>query len=78
MPENPILSPDPSKRVAGIAARTGRTRAEIVADALENGHPLAWQEAFLARVAEGPAAGDVGVFADAEDIERLRRGFAPS
>lgn len=43
-----------------------------IADALENGHPLDWQERFPEKGAKGVAAADKGEFATAAAIDRIR------
>jgi predicted transcriptional regulator len=54
-------------RVDAIAARTNMSADQVIADALENGHSLEWQEQFLEKVARGIEAADRGDFAsDAE------------
>ncbi len=78
MSDQVTISPELSQRIAAIAERTGLTSTEIIADALENGHSLEWQERFLAKVAAGIAAADSGDFATPEDVERIRRKYRPS
>lgn len=78
MTEHVTISPELQRRVAAIAERTGLTSTEIIADALENGHSLEWQERFLAKVGAGIAAADRGNFASPEDVERVRRKYRPS
>lgn len=58
-------------RVDAIAARCRLSPSEVIADALENGHSLEWQEHFLDRVTEGIAAADRGDFASADDVARV-------
>lgn len=72
------IEPELRKRVDAIAARSNLTAAEVVADALQNGHSLDWQEQFLDKVAQGIAAADRGEFASSADIERVRNKYRPS
>lgn len=72
------ITPELRARVDAIAARLGRSASEVVADALENGHSLEWQERFLDKVAAGIAAADRGEFASGADIERVRNKYRPS
>lgn len=72
------ITPELRARVDAIAARLGRSASEVVADALENGHSLEWQERFLDKVAAGIAAADRGEFASEADIERVRNKYRPS
>ncbi|MEQ1901903.1 MAG: transcriptional regulator [Devosia sp.] len=54
-------------RVDALAARSSLSAAEVIADALENGHSLEWQERYLEKVAAGLDDADLGDFAtDAE------------
>ncbi|MDQ6436686.1 transcriptional regulator [Mesorhizobium sp. LHD-90] len=72
------IAPELRARVDAIAARSNLTAAEVIADALEHGHSLDWQEQFLDKVAEGIAAADRGEFAKRADIERVRNKYRPS
>jgi len=69
---------DLKARVDAIAARSSLSAAEIIADALQNGHSLEWQERFLDKVAAGTAAADRGEFATADDIARVVNKYRPS
>lgn len=71
------ISTELKERVDALAARTGRLAAEVVADALEHGHSLEWQEHFIARVEAGIAAADRGDFAAPQDIERVLDKYRP-
>ena len=66
------ITPEMQRRVAAIAERTGLSESEIVAEALEHGRSLEWQERFAEKVAKGIEAADRGEFASAADIERVR------
>jgi predicted transcriptional regulator len=72
------IAPDLRKRVEAIAARSNLTASEVIADALQNGHSLDWQEQFLDKVAQGVEAADRGEFASAADIARIRNKYRPS
>jgi predicted transcriptional regulator len=69
------IPPEMRARVEAIAARYGVNPSEIVADALENGHSLAWQEMYLEKVAAGLKAADEGDFATASEIEAVRNKY---
>lgn len=69
---------DLKARVDAIAARSSLSAAEIIADALQNGHSLEWQERFLDKVATGIAAADRDEFASADDIARVVNKYRPS
>ncbi len=65
-------------RIASIAARSSRSVSEVVAEALENGRSLDWQEWFLDKVAQGIAAADRAEFASSADLERVRNKYRPA
>lgn len=69
---------DLKARVDAIAARSSLSAAEIIADALQNGHSLEWQERFLDKVATGIAAADRDEFASVDDIARVVSKYRPS
>lgn len=69
------LSPDLKKRVETIAAQSNLSPAQIIADALENGHSLEWQERFQSQVQRGLAAAERGDFATDEEIARVRSKY---
>jgi predicted transcriptional regulator len=71
--------PDDLKaRVDAIAARSNLSPSEIIADALENGHSLEWQEQFLDKVARGLAEADAGEFASDDDVRAVRNKYRAS
>lgn len=72
------ITPEMQRRVAAIAERTGLSESQIVAEALEHGHSLEWQERFADKIASGLAAADRGAFASAADIERVRSKYRPA
>jgi predicted transcriptional regulator len=65
-------------RVDAIAARSSLSPSQVVADALENGHSLEWQERFLDKVGEGLAAAQRGEFASAVDVARVVNKYRPT
>ena len=65
-------------RVYAIAARSSLSPSEVIADALENGHSLEWQERFLEKVAEGAAAAERGEFASQDDLARVVNKYRPT
>lgn len=69
------IKADTRRRVAAIAKRTGLSESEIIAEALEHGHSLEWQERFADKVAAGINAADRGEFASEVDIERIRAKY---
>jgi predicted transcriptional regulator len=69
------LSPDLKKRVEIIAAQSSLSPAQIIADALENGHSLEWQERFQAHVRRGLSAAEGGDFATDEEVARVRSKY---
>ena len=72
------ISDDLRARIDAIAARSNLSPAEIVADALQNGHSIDWQERFLDRVAQGVEAADRGEFASSAELTRLVNKYRPS
>ena len=72
------ISEELKARVDAIAARSSLSAAEIIADALQHGHSLAWQERFLDKVAAGTAAADRGEFASADEVARVVNKYRPS
>lgn len=69
------IKADTRRRVAAIAKRTGLSESQIIAEALEHGHSLEWQERFADKVAAGLKAADSGEFASQADIERVRSKY---
>ena len=72
------LTPELRARVESIAARSTLSAAEVVADALENGHSLEWQERFIAKVANAIEAADRGDFASAAEVESVKNKYRPT
>ena len=65
-------------RIDSIAARSSLTAAEIIADALQHGHSLDWQERFLDQVQQGMAAAERGEFATPDEMARVVNKYRPS
>ena len=72
------ITPELQNRVAAIATRLGKTSADVIADALEYGHSIAWQEQFFEAVSEGVAAANRGEFATSDELERVRNKYRPA
>ena len=72
------MTPEMQRRVAEIAGRTGLSESQIIAEALEHGRSLDWQERFAEKVARGIEAADRGEFASPDDIERVRSKYRRS
>lgn len=65
-------------RVDAIAARSNLSVSQVVADALENGHSLEWQELFLEKVARGLADADRGDFATDAEVDAVVNKYRPA
>lgn len=65
------IDADLSSRIDALAARLETSPSEIIRDALEHGHSVAWQEEWLRRVEMGIAAANSGDFVDEADIAAL-------
>jgi predicted transcriptional regulator len=72
------ITPELRARIDAIAARSSMSVSEVIADALENGHSLEWQERFLDKVAAGIAAADGGEFASDAEVERVLNKYRPT
>jgi len=72
------IKPEMQRRVTAIAQRTGLSESQIIAEALEHGRSLDWQERFAEKVGRGIAAADRGEFASQAEIERVRSKYRPS
>lgn len=72
------IDPALRARVDAIAARSRLSASAVIADALENGHSLEWQERFLDKVAEGLAAAERGEFADPAEVDRVLNKYRPA
>jgi len=68
-------SPELLGRIEAIARRSGLSEAQVVADALDNGHSLEWQEQFLDKIAAGIDAADREDFATHDEISQVRNRF---
>jgi predicted transcriptional regulator len=78
VPEDFTLPSSLRTRVETIAAKSGQLPSDVIADALENGHSLDWQEYFVEHVLAGIADADKGNFASPEDIDRVLNRYRPS
>ena len=78
MPSELDIAPALQDRIAAIAARSSLSASEVIADALENGHSLEWQEQFLDKVVAGIAAADRGEFASQADMDLVLNKYRPS
>ena len=65
-------------RADAFAARSNLSPSEIIADALEHGHSLEWQEQFLDKVARGLAEAYAGEFASEDDVQAVRNKYRAS
>jgi predicted transcriptional regulator len=65
------LSLELQARIEAIASRSSLSASEVIADALQNGRSLDWQEDYLDKVAAGVEAADSEQFASAEDVMRV-------
>lgn len=75
----PLDIPDELRaRVDAIAARSNLSVSQVVADALENGHSLEWQERFLEKVATGLAEAEQGEFATDAEVEGVLNKYRPA
>jgi predicted transcriptional regulator len=71
--------PDDLKaRVDAIAARSNLSPSQVIADALEHGHSLEWQERFLERVAAGLSDADRNAFASDAEVASVVGKYRPS
>ena len=78
MPIELDIAPALRDRIAAIAARSSLSASEVIADALENGHSLEWQEQFLDKVVAGIAAADREEFASRADMELVLNKYRPT
>lgn len=60
----PDVNAELSTRVDEVARRAGRSRKDVIRDALELGHSLSWQEEWTRRVYAGLAAAERGEFVE--------------
>lgn len=65
-------------RVIAIVTRSNLSASDVIADALENGHSIEWQEHFVAKVAAGIAAADRAAFASEADIADVLNKYRPA
>lgn len=69
------IKSDTRRRVAAVAKRTGRSESQVIAEALEHGHSLEWQERFADKIATGIHAADSGDFASDAEVEHVRMKY---
>ncbi|HEV7254988.1 MAG TPA: transcriptional regulator [Mesorhizobium sp.] len=72
------IAPELRARIGAVAVRSRRSASEIVAEALEEGHSLAWQEYYLDKVTAGLDAADRGDFATPEEVEQVVNKYRPA
>lgn len=72
------IDPNLAARIDALAARSNLSASEIVAEALEHGHSIAWLEHFHDKVTAAIDAADRDDFASSEDIERVLNKFRPA
>lgn len=72
------ISSELRKRVEAIATRSNLTASEVIADALERGYSLEWQERFLTKVEQGPRAAENGDFASADEMRAAADKYRPT
>lgn len=72
------ISSELRKRVEAIATRSNLTASEVIADALERGYSLEWQERFLAKVEQGLRAAENGDFASADEMRAVAEKYRPT
>ena len=65
-------------RVTAIVARSNLSASDVIADALENGHSIEWQERFVEKVAAGIAAANRAEFASEADVARVLNKYRPA
>ena len=65
-------------RVTAIVARSTLSASDVIADALENGYSIEWQEHFVEKVAAGIAAADRAEFASDTEIEGVLNEYRPA
>jgi len=64
-------------RVQAIAMRSNLTPSQVVADALEHGLSLEWQEHFIAQVEARLKDAENGNFASEEEVLAVRNKYRP-
>jgi len=72
------ISDELKARVDAIAARSSLSPSEVIADALEHGHSLEWQEQFLDKVAAGEAEADRGQFVSDDELAKVVSKYRPA
>ncbi len=64
-------------RIEAIAIRSNLTASQVIADALEHGHSLEWQEHFIAQVEAGLKDADNGDFVSEGELSVLLNKYRP-
>ena len=72
------ISNELRERVEAIATRSNLTASEVIADALERGISLEWQERFLAKIELGLAAAEHGDFASVDEVRSVAEKYRPT
>ncbi|MCR6673499.1 CopG family ribbon-helix-helix protein [Devosia ginsengisoli] len=72
------IADDLKARVDAIAARSSLSPSQVIADALENGHSLEWQERFLEKVAAGLDDADREAFATDDQLAAIVNKYRPA
>nr|WP_314258223.1 transcriptional regulator [uncultured Devosia sp.] len=72
------ISDELQARVEAIAQRSGLSASQVIADALDKGHSLDWQEQFLDKVAAGMEAAERGDFAGDDEIAQVLNKYRPA
>ncbi len=65
-------------RLQALTERMNLSASDLVADALENGRSLAWQERFVDTVVRGIEAADRGDFAGEDEIAAVLDKYRPA
>ena len=62
-------------RLEAIAIRSNLTASQVIADALEHGHSLEWQEHFIAQVEAGLKDADNGDFVSEGEVRAVAEKY---
>lgn len=71
------ITADLAERIDALASRSGASRSQIIQDALEKGHSIAWQERFVEKVETAIDAAERGEFASQSDIDNVLNKYRP-
>ena len=72
------IAEDLKARVDAIAARSSLSPSQVIADALENGHSLEWQERFLEQVAAGLTDAKSDAFVTDDELATVVNKYRPA